>query len=86
MLCFDVFLNFVCFIQFGGRSSDYKATGNVYILFQYPAMISNNTNLKIRIKIFERKIEKKQGVPLAFLKILTKKIFLNFQVISIEIY
>jgi len=64
---------------FSGRSSNYEATGNVFILFQYPSMNSNHKNPKIQTKIFGLKLKKiLGGNPCLFFNFLTKKLLFEF--------
>jgi len=50
-------------------------------------MNSSRKNQKIRTKVFWLKIEKRQGVPLAFFKISNQKIFFfNFLTFTIGIH
>jgi len=40
--------NHLLYSHFRGVQSNYEATGNAFILFQYPSMNSNCNNLKIQ--------------------------------------
>jgi len=61
--------------RFRGLQSNYAATDNVLNHFKYFWIYFIRQSLKIQTRIFGKKIEKKQGVPLAFFSIFSSKNF-----------